>query len=201
MKGKLVYGFGRYKKGKFKTTENGKHTKAYNAWKAMLKRCYDPKYQAKYPTYAGCSVSDEWLEFQAFARWYEDSYPSDGESYQLDKDLKALGNKIYSPSTCLFVSSAVNKFTTDHGAARGEFLIGVNWNKSNEKFLARCCNPLTEKYEYLGSFTDELQAHLAWRKRKSELAYELAMKQANPEIRDSLLRWKLALDNNEIHVV
>lgn len=201
MKSKLAFGVGLYDKGKHKAWEDGKPGKAYIAWKGIIQRCYDPNVQAKYPTYIGCTVCPEWLEFQVFADWYEANYPNDGEHYQLDKDLKVVGNKIYSPSACLFVSGVVNNFTIDRGAMRGEYLIGAASHKASGKLQAGCRNPFTGKGEHLGLFTDELEAHLAWRKRKSELTYELAMAQDNPEVRDALLRWKLALDNNEIHTV
>ncbi|ALY07069.1 hypothetical protein VmeM32_00078 [Vibrio phage vB_VmeM-32] len=169
----------------------------------MLGRCYDSKIQEKQPTYIDCSVCDEWHYFQNFATWYYDNYPKDGisEKYQLDKDLKVNGNKIYSPETCLFVSHAVNLFTTDHGSARGDYLIGVSWNKATQKFMAYCSNPFTRKLEYLGLFTNELEAHHAWRKRKSELAYELAMVQTNEEVKKAILNWKKNLDDNLIHIV
>ena len=141
----LVYGVGVRTKGERKAYENGKTTKACHAWLNMLRRCYSPSYQERYPTYIGCSVCDEWLCFQSFAEWYEENYPKDGNNYQIDKDLKALGNKVYSPSTCLFVSRSVNLFTTDSGATRGNFMIGVCWHKTSEKFESRCCNPLTKK--------------------------------------------------------
>jgi hypothetical protein len=201
MNGKLVYGVGVCTKGECKAYENGNKTKAYYTWKNMLKRCYSPNYQAENPTYIRCKACDEWLDFQVFAKWFEESYPNDGGLYQLDKDLKVVGNKVYSPKTCLFVSGAVNKFTTDSGAARGESLVGSHWFARASKFQSYCNNPLTKKREHLGLFTDELSAHLAWRKRKSELACELAMTQSNPEVRDALLRWKDALDNNEIHKI
>lgn len=201
MSGKLVCGVGVYAKGKYKSRENGKITRVYHAWSAMLQRCYDPKCQARCPTYIGCTVCDEWLNFQSFAEWFNGNHPDDGLNYQLDKDLKFIGSKVYSPKACLLVSQAVNKFTTDSGGARGECMIGVTWHKRDEKFQSNCGNPLTKKVEFLGRFSDELSAHLAWRKRKSELAYELAMTQPNPEVRDALLRWKAALDNNEIHAV
>lgn len=200
---KLVHDVGIYEKGRYNTTENGKITKVYNTWQAMLKRCYDSKYHEKQPTYIGCVVCDEWIYFQNFATWYYDNYPTDGESekYQLDKDLKIVGNKVYSPETCLFVSSVVNAFTIDCGSARGEHLIGVCWHKSAQKFMARCSNPFTRKQENLGYFTNELEAHTAWRKRKSELAYELAMTQENDEVKNAILNWKKNLDENKIHVI
>ena len=33
---------------------NGKRLKEYQAWIAMLSRCYDEKYSNKYPTYKDC---------------------------------------------------------------------------------------------------------------------------------------------------
>ncbi|ALY07127.1 hypothetical protein VmeM32_00140 [Vibrio phage vB_VmeM-32] len=198
---KLVRGVGIYEKGRYSVTENGKTTKVYNAWAHMLQRCYDPKYHEKNTSYIGCSVCDEWHYFQTFAEWYYDNYPTDGESYQLDKDLKVIGNKVYSPETCLFVSSVVNSLITDSGSARGDYLIGVHWHKSKRKFAAQCNNLFTRKRVGLGQFTDELEAHLAWRKCKSELAYELAMCQENEEVKAAILNWKKALDDNLIHVL
>ena len=98
----------------------------YRVWSDMLKRCYSDKYQEKYPTYKGCSVSEEWKIFSNFKRWME---KQDWEYKQLDKDLLLECNKVYSEETCVFVKSIVNSFTTDSGASRGEWLIGVNWSK------------------------------------------------------------------------
>lgn len=201
MNGKLVCGVGIYTEGKHKAKENGKKTKAYQAWRNMLDRSYSSDYHASQPSYIGCTVCDEWLEFQAFAKWFYDNHPQDGEKYHLDKDIKVTGNKVYRPDACLFVPQSVNNFTIDRCAGRGNFMIGVGLHNQSGKLQSQCGNPFTRKHEYLGLFTDELQAHLAWRKRKSELAYELAMTQPNPEVRDALLRWKAALDNNEIHAV
>lgn len=33
--------------------------KYYSTWRDMLKRCYDPKTQARYLTYIGCAVCEE----------------------------------------------------------------------------------------------------------------------------------------------
>ncbi|ALY07101.1 hypothetical protein VmeM32_00114 [Vibrio phage vB_VmeM-32] len=198
---KLVCGVGINNKGKYSATENRKKTKVYQTWQNMLERCYDTKFHEKNPTYIGCVVCDSWHYFQNFAEWYYDNYPTDGEKYQLDKDLKVHGSKIYSPETCLFVSRTVNLFTIDSGSARGDHLIGVHWHKAKQKFVTHCNNPFTRKQEHLGYFANELEAHHAWRKRKCELAYELAMAQENDEIKKALLNWKKALDDNKIHVI
>ena len=106
---------------------------------------------------------------------------------QLDKDLLIEGNKIYSADTCVFVTPMVNSFTNDQGAARGEWLIGVDWRKSSKRFRAQCNNPFINKQEYLGLFTYEQEAHAAWMKRKLELAKELAAEQEDPRIAKALI--------------
>lgn len=156
----------------------------YRAWKAMLERCYSDKYQDRYPTYKGCSVSKEWLTFSNFRAWME---KQDFEGKQLDKDLLFEGNKVYSPETCVFVTGALNNFTIDRGLDRGEWLIGVCWHKPTEKFRARCSNPFTKKRDHLGYFTCEQEAHQAWAKRKLELAHELAAIQTDPRVAKALV--------------
>lgn len=156
----------------------------YQAWASMFARCYSSKLQDNRPTYKGCIVSDEWLTFSNFKAWME---TQDFEGKQLDKDLLFEGNKIYSPETCVFVSGMVNNFTIDSGAARGEWLIGVYWNKRANKFTSQCQNPFTKKKEHLGLFDCELEAHEAWLKRKLELARELASEQTDPRVREALI--------------
>ncbi len=156
----------------------------YSRWVDILKRCYSDKYQKRRPTYKDCTVSDEWLTFSNFKTWMS---TQDWQGKQIDKDLLVEGNKVYSPETCVFVSGMVNSFTTDRGAARGEWLIGVCWNKRDGKFQARCRNPFTKKLEYLGCFDCEQEAHNAWRKRKLELAHELAAIQTYPRVAKALI--------------
>ena len=156
----------------------------YRTWADMLKRCYSAKFQERDPTYKGCTVADDWLTFSEFKAWME---KQNFEGLQLDKDILIKGNKVYSSATCIFVTEVVNNFVTDRGAARGEWLIGVSWDKRTGKFQARCCNPFTRKRENLGSFTSEEAAHNAWRKRKQELAHELAAIQEDPRASKALV--------------
>ena len=111
----------------------------------------------------------------------------DWEGKQLDKDLLVEGNKVYSEETCVFVTNMVNSFTTDSGAARGEWLIGVCWNKGAGKFMSQCNNPFTKKSEYLGLYTCEQEAHQTWLKRKLELAHLLAAEQTDERVAKALI--------------
>lgn len=156
----------------------------YRVWDDMLTRCYSAKYQERWTTYAGCTVSDEWLTFSNFKTWME---KQDFEGKHLDKDLLLEGNKIYSADTCVFVSQMVNKFANERGNDRGEWLLGVTLDKRRSKFRAQCSNPFTKKNEHLGYFDCEQEAHNVWLKRKLELAHELAAIQTDPRVAKALI--------------
>ena len=101
----VVFGVGFIGGDKHKAKNGKTNTKKYNAWSGMLERCYCPKTQARQPTYKGVTVCDDWHDYQVFSEWYEENYI---EGCHLDKDIKIDGNKIYSPSTCLFVTPKEN---------------------------------------------------------------------------------------------
>ena len=87
----------------FKT--KGKTSKAYYRWRHMIARCYDTKTQESMPTYNGCTVCDEWQNYQNYSRWFADNFI---QGLDVDKDILVDGNKIYSPNTCKFVSHQEN---------------------------------------------------------------------------------------------
>ena len=155
----------------------------YMAWTHMLERCYSAKYLAKHPTYIGCYVCNDWLTFSKFKAWMETQSWVDK---QPDKDLLLEGNKVYSPTTCVFVDRITNTFITDRGAARGEWPIGVDFPSTEGKFRARCSNPFTRKVEHLGYFICPSQAHKAWQAKKHEYACQLADLQEDPRVADAL---------------
>ena len=93
-------GVGNYKPCKYKN--------AHKSWSRMMERCYSENWQRNKPTYKGCYVLDEWHNFQNFAKWHEESYPKDGNPYQLDKDIKVDGNKAYGPDFCMYVTADEN---------------------------------------------------------------------------------------------
>lgn len=81
---------------------------SYICWKGMIARCYSNLYQSNNKTYIGCFVHEDWHNFSNFKSWYDDNYPKDGCKYQIDKDIKIDGNKLYSPGTCMFVTAQKN---------------------------------------------------------------------------------------------
>jgi hypothetical protein len=102
----------------------------------MIRRCYDKKYQVKYPTYKDCKVCDEWLNYQNFAKWFDENYYQiDDETMHIDKDILVKGNKVYSPETCVFVPQDINiLFTKRHRTLP----TGVQYDKKRNKYRAFC---------------------------------------------------------------
>lgn len=92
--------------GKYLANSRRVKSTAYICWHNILKRCYCAKYQEKYPWYKDCTVDPLWHNFQNFAEWYYQNYI---EGYELDKDIKVFGNKVYSPDTCMFVEPIINR--------------------------------------------------------------------------------------------
>lgn len=132
-----VYGVGYIGEGKYKCKENGKTTRVYKTWHGILERCYDNKCHEKHPTYIDCKVSEEWHNFQNFAKWYEDNYYEvEGQKMHLDKDILVKGNKIYSPETCIFVPQTINLLFTKRQNYRGKSVIGTS--PVNGKYLVKC---------------------------------------------------------------
>lgn len=91
--------------GKF---SNKTHPKIYKMWAAMLYRCYTDTYSA----YSECHVSKRWHNFQNFCQDILKMPYHDKEGFELDKDLKIPGNKIYGRRFCSFVPQQINLFCT-----------------------------------------------------------------------------------------
>lgn len=151
---------------------------AYQAWTDMLNRAYSPKVHERQPTYIGTNVCEAWKSFMNFRAWWLDHHVV---GYQLDKDIISDDN-LYSPETCIYIPSWLNKFTTNSGAARGELPVGVSYHKPSGKYSAQCSHPFGE-YEYLGYYLDAEQAHQAWRNRKLKIAAELKSKMDDIDVR------------------
>lgn len=186
-KNKLVYGVGANDADyAVNECEDGKivwRCPYYRTWKDMLVRAYSDKFKVRRPTYKDVTVCEEWHSFMNFRSWMMEQ---DWEGKQLDKDILFQGNKLYSPTTCVFVGRVVNLFLTDSAAARGEWPIGVNWHEQKQKFMSYCRNPFTDKQEHIGYFHCPDKAHNAWRKRKHELACQLADIQTDQRVADAL---------------
>lgn len=154
-----VYGVGFVGNGPHIATKRKVATKKYQTWKGMMERCYCPKLKVARPTYNGCTVCDEWHNFQVFAEWFDGNYI---EGYHLDKDIKVKGNKIYSPDTCLFVSQAEN--TIDASAKLFKFTSPNGDGVSIYNLRAFCAeNGLCDKNMH-AVYSSKRRSHKGWTK-------------------------------------
>lgn len=88
---------------------------AKQLWSNMMKRCYNPK--DKHGYFGRCFVDVRWHCFADFLRdlreldnfqlWLDGK--NSGVPYNLDKDAKFSGNKIYSREACMFITEYENK--------------------------------------------------------------------------------------------
>ena len=171
---------------KYPTMINGVETKEYVLWKSMLQRCYSDFFKKKNPTYEGCEVSDNFKSYEYFYEWCnrQIGFGNDGNGnpFQLDKDLLAKGNKVYSENTCVFIPSEINSLLIKRTASRGNHLIGVYWSKTNKAFIAQV-GKNKGKREHLGLFKTEIEAYNTYKVAKESFVKE----QAN--------KWKGKIDN------
>ena len=138
---------------------NGKDTEVYSKWRTMIERCYGSKIHLSRPTYAGCTITDEWRDFQDFADWFV-SHDYSGYGYQLDKDILIPNNKIYSPDTCCFVPQELNILFTNTRPSRDNCPQGVYFRKEYSRYTAQLA--VDGGTKHLGSFGCSNEAHLAY---------------------------------------
>lgn len=171
----MVYGVGVYEPGEYKSYINGKQSKEYSVWAGMLKRCYGER--KKYNrAYDGCSVCDEWHNFQNFAKWYnKNKYNFKNDELVLDKDLLKKNNKIYSPYTCCLLPKRLNKLIMRGTINRGEYPIGVR--DCNGSIVAEMKIIEDDGYrhtKYIGSFKTKEEAFDSYKKEKEKYIKHVA---------------------------
>lgn len=190
----LVYGLGVNEK-EYPTWDVDKPLREYGLWKDMLFRCTE-KYWAKTPNYIGVTCSDNFKNYSFFYRWCQTQvgfYDSTekGRAWHLDKDLLVKGNKLYSEDTCVFVPSSINNILCKRRGARGEYLIGVTWNKRVKRFVSRC-NRGEGVMQYLGYFDSQEEAFQTYKAYKEGIIKQIAEQykdQLDPRAYQALLNY------------
>jgi len=158
----------------------GKPIKEYYLWQSMLMRCFDQELKQKHPTYNDAACSKDWLSMTKFIEDVSQMKGFGIEGWQLDKDILQKGNKLYSKDTCCFVPAEVNSLLVKRDKSRGEYPVGVSFDKESGKFVARI--RINGKLKHLGYFTSPIEAFFAYK----------AAKEA--QIKAVAERWKHLLD-------
>lgn len=169
---KLFAGVAFIGEGEFRSRSGGAKLKSYKVWEGMITRCYVES-SFGYPRYGGrgVRVCDEWLNYQNFAKWYSSQKNANNKSFQIDKDLKITGSKIYSPDTCSIIPSRVNSLLIATNAKRGLLPIGVHSLK--DKFKASCRDEFGSKI-HLGTFPSAIEAFSAYKNFKKGVVVTVA---------------------------
>lgn len=158
-------------RGDYRAVINKSITIQYQTWDDMLKRCYDKKFHHKQPTYKDCSVCEEWHNFQTFAKWHDENYYIlNNEKIQLDKDILAKNNKIYSPDTCIFVPERINSLFGRK--SRKIYPIGVRADIKTTKYISRV--RIKDERTYLGQYDTAEEAFCAYKEAKEQYIKEVA---------------------------
>lgn len=164
-------GYGFMGSGKYIARSGNNIMPEYSAWNSMMKRCYGDATQVSRPTYIGCTVADEWHNFQNFADWYTNQQFY-GKGYHLDKDVLVKGNKVYSPETCCLIPQDINALINKNLKSRGEYPIGVSYHKTKKKYIASIskCSKIFE----IGTFDSPELAAQAYTSEKENHVREVA---------------------------
>jgi hypothetical protein len=168
------------------------------SWNRIFYRCYSEYHLSKSPTYKGCTVDPEWHYLSNYRNWYLQQ--GDVSNKHLDKDIIYPGNKVYGPDTCVFVSPELNTLLTRRNADRGQYPIGVSYNKRHKKFETRMSYYSNNKVKklFLGYHTDLQYASEVYVNAKIKYLQEnYIQKEESIKIVNGLKRWVEVLRNGE----
>jgi len=192
----LFFGVGYNPKGKHPTKIDGIPTKEQTLWLNMLARCYG-KHQkdGRNSTYADCSVSENFKDFQYFAEWCQSQVGFGLKDWHLDKDILFKGNKIYSEDTCVFVPSELNVLFNKKKKQRGDYPIGVSKSSKPDYSYSSVCNH-NGKQVWLGYHTTVEAAFFRYKEFKESVVKGAANKwkdQIDPRAYTALMNYQVEI--------
>ena len=182
---------------KYPITVDDVITKEYDLWHNMLQRCYNGAFKKKRPTYEGCEASENFKYYECFYEWCHKQIGFGNQGWQLDKDLLVKGNKVYSEDSCVFLPQEINSLLVKSNTSRGEYLIGVCWDKAKKVFKAQV-RKNKGKSEHLGLFKTELEAFKAYKQAKESFIKEQAEKwkgKIDDRAYEALMNYQVEIDD------
>lgn len=172
-------------------------TREYQLWKGMSARCYyNGVYNDRGSTYKGCTMSDNFKIFSFFREWCDKQVGYSQQGWHLDKDIIQRGNRVYSEDTCAFVPVEINSLILTSKKSRGDYPIGVTFDKERNKFQAQVW--IGGKGKYLGRFDSADEAFLAYKVAKEshiKAVAEFWKDSIDSRVYESLLAWTVKPDD------
>lgn len=129
-------------------------------------------------------MCEEWLYFPNFRDWMGQQ---EWQDKALDKDLLPEESRVYSPSTCAFISRQLNSFLTNYSSIVGEHPPGVYYNKRLGKYVARCFMRDKQRF-FIAYFDDPQLAAEAVVREKAKRALEFVDSEADPRVKQILIK-------------
>jgi len=163
-KTRLVYGWGINDADYVTARMDGWVCPYYASWGAMICRV-----ETK-PSYADCSICEEWRHFSNFRSWMRRQKWRDR---QLDKDLIVRGNREYRPDRCCFISPALNGAIAALGRGRG-------YQRINGRYYARVS--LGGRQTTLGGYDTPEEASEVYRRFCADRLEALAFEEPDPRV-------------------
>lgn len=155
--------FGKERRIESQTTHGLSGHPLYTVWCAMKTRCYSPSHSA-YSRYGGRGIEmcSHWLE--SFEVFYNDVVGDYKEGLELDR-IDNDGN--YTPNNTRWVTHQQNSMNTSRSRNGSSKYKGVCWFKPCNKWMVRIMKD--GKAKFLGYFTSETEAALAYNEAAKEL--------------------------------
>lgn len=140
----------------------------YKVFIGMIDRCFNPK-STHYEDYGGrgITICDRWKD--SLGNFIEDVAVGYGKGLHLDR-INNDGN--YTPDNVRWVTPQQNNMNRGGAKNSTSKYKGVSWNKATTKWRADIRKD--GKLHYLGLFTDETEAALAYNEKAKELFGEYA---------------------------
>ena len=177
------------------TRIDGKELREYVLWSGVVERCYCGKAQGRNAkSYEDCSMSENFRYYPYFKDWCNNQIGFDQAGWELDKDILVKGNRIYSEDVCVFVPHAINSLLLTNESKRGEYPIGVTFDKRNSKF--RVCINKYGKHSHVGHYRTIREASLAYKDAKERYVKEVATRyrdQIDPRVYEALINYQVEI--------
>lgn len=189
---RVMYGVGYH--GILYTNSN---EESYKRWHWIMNRCYSNAIHELQPEYKECTVCEEWKNYSNFKLWYEQhiiEIRMFDEAFELDKDILIKGNTVYSPETVCFVPKMINSVLTNGKKNRGDYPLGVYFDKDKKKYVANMS--FAGKNIKLGAYETAEAAFTRYKEYKEDFIKDIAEQHKDKipdKIYQAMMNWQIEI--------